>query len=662
MADAQKILPNETLRDSFPKLNHAIDNANEALRQVSSIDDKVLKAVDKVEITPERTTFVNISKGKNLFDKKEVLFNTFYDSQNAFPVVTLNGYYTMLTAIQLKANTSFTITNCRQWFLFDEVGTRQDFGNTGNNSAVVTIKTPNIPTYLWISGSMSLLDTTQVEEGTQATSYAPFHEETTMPTLMFTEEQKRNLLESEEIAAVKVVKEGEIFQLIGKFGGSKDIVIKTTRTGSANGSFNFLGTDVNGINIHNNADDITPIRTFTTVGANHGYTTIIPITVQYHAKTMADLGSQWTDGVTTYTLLQINSDTLVFGCPYTESDGVVSSVRVAPVDDLTHVSGATNTDGIDITNVGTGQLYPSINNISVKYVLDGEEITEDGTYFGNELQVQESYNIMDYKSIINYAQENIGSSYVEGDIAGLVKISNIFTFTDGLKCTTAHGFKALKKVYVGNCGFLQSVALNLSGHNRKRFMPHVKAKEGFDFAQGIDLDEYTANLNFNAADLVDPLIPPSYYVDWLYDMEGNKKYGFSMGYIVDKTNSKNDSRISNAFTYWDMRSTKKSYPVAMGGVTLEEGEYRNFMGFRNYLPPEEVIGANLLNIVKDKQDKYIYISVDRKVLGFNKEVSESVGKDVTLLQSENITLLNETVDSEGVVFNSTGSGSGVIKI
>ncbi|MEI2536939.1 hypothetical protein, partial [Acinetobacter baumannii] len=73
--------------------------------------------------------------------------------------------------------------------------------------------------------------------------------------------------------------------------------------------------------------------------------------MENHGKNTSDLGSKWTDGVTIYTLLDIKGNDIVFGCPYTVTDGVVSSQRVVPIATLIHVSGATNTTNIDINNL-----------------------------------------------------------------------------------------------------------------------------------------------------------------------------------------------------------------------------------------------------------------------------------------------------------------------
>jgi hypothetical protein len=611
-------------------------------------------------VSYEKTDF--LKTGKNLFDKSKRAIGYLITYSNG-SLTALSSYDTS-DFIPVAAGQSYTINKVRQFCLFDS---EKKYLSGVNNSAYGSYTfTPAQDGYLRFSTGVTFIDTAQVEKGSQVTPYEAFGY--VVSELLFTEEQKTKIKDIvtptvSKIKGVKVVKNGESFNLSSQFNSDKQITIRTVRNGSLNGSFNFVETLVGSDSIHTIGDDITPIRTFTTVGANHGYTNIQEITMSSHGKTAADLGSIWTDGVTNYTLLKISGNVLTFGCPYTVTDGVTSSLKVDPIANLSHVSGATNTSVIDITTrSATPQLYPSINNISVKYILDGEEITEDGEYFGTELQVQEQYDVMDYKAIIDYAQSNIGQSYVNGNIEGLVQLSNTFTYGEGLKCTTSHSMKVLKKAKFGRCGFLQSVALNaISGHTRKRFMPNVNVKNGFDFANGIDLDAYNTTLFFRPVDCVDPTIPPNHHVDWIY-FNGVKKYGFTMGYIVDKTNSKNANRVNSPYV-WDMRNTKKSYPIVIEDTTLEAGAYMNFMGFRNYLSPEEVGEATCINSVKDRKDVYMYVDFNKQVTAFNQQMRNEIGKSISFLQGENYTQLNDVVDSAGVVFSVNSTlGNSVLKI
>jgi hypothetical protein len=418
--------------------------------------------------------------------------------------------------------------------------------------------------------------------------------------------------------------------------------------------------------IHSNGDDITPIRTFTTVGANHGYPNVVIVTMAGHDKTTADLGSKWTDGTTTYTLLDINGNDLTFGCPYTITNGVVSSVAVNPVASLTHVSGASHTTAVTITTLAASpQLYPSINNKSLKFMLDGVEITADGTYFGDELQVQESYNVMDYQAIIDYAQTNIGTSFKNDAIAGTVRLSINYVFGDKGSLVINHNFRALKKITISNCGFIQSFPMALSGHKIYRYLPNVLPKSGVDFKTLVDMSAYTQSLVFGSADYINPSIPPNRHIDWLQNTTtGAKKVGFSMGYFVDKSSAKNSDRVVNTPSGWDMRNTTKSYPIAMTGLTLNPGDYKNFICYRNYLSPNWKSNATDFYIVKDKKDTYVYIDYHTAVSFESIKLNDYIGKSITVVdKSTDFTVHNDIIDADGVIFSvGNNYGYAVLKL
>ena len=597
-----------------------------------------------------------IEKGKNLFDKNDVSIDTFYTT--APMTTTLKGYYTIDNPILLKANTTYTINKVRQYYLFSYEGSFLEDGNTGNNNQATTITTPDSDIYIYFSGSTSNLDDTQLEIGSEVTVYEPYSHR--FPTLRIDASQidgGSGGASNSSSGNLSVSKNGENFKLSSDLLG-ENIEINTQRYSNRDsGAFNFISTKLNGLTIQDNGDDVAPIRTFATVGANHGYTTIAIVNGS-HDKTKSDLGSQWTDGTETFTLLLVETNKLTFGNSYTtDSEGVTTAIRKLPASNLTHVSGATNTATVNTSNSVTGQLYPTISDLSVAYELDGKEITEDGNYDGDELTVKESYKILDYGAIIDFARNNIGTSYAENTdkIAGVVKMSNTYTFREGLKCTTSHSLLALKNVNLGRCGFLQSFPMSASGHTVKRFMPNVKVKSGYDFANGVDLSTYNADLVFSQEDNIVPEIPASYTIDWLYNQSGIKTIGFAMGYIVDKTNSKNSDRIANTSNTWDMRGTTKNYPIAIEGISLEKDDYLNFQGFRNYVHPEYQFVE-----VEDNSNTYLYTLLDTGVHTY--DLSNHIGDSLTTIQNDGTLLLNDTVDANGVVVKSTkNNASGVFK-
>lgn len=592
---------------------------------------------------PNKATF--ISTGKNLFNSSKRLVGMYLLADNT----TLAGsQFDTSEFIQVESGKTYHLNVCRKFCSYNNFKGLLTYFDGTNIPYTFTATQDGYIRFSYTNTYSSI----QFEEGSIGTVFEAF--KFIIPNLS---------METVNLKPLTIIKSGENFSIISKLDNGDDIQIDTKRNGSANSSFNFISTKINGNLIHENQDDITPIRTFYTVGANHGYPNVTRVTMVGHDKTIADLGSKWTDGVSEYTLLDINVNDLIFGCPYTtDGNGISTSLITPPIANLTHVSGATHTTAVTITTLASSpQLYPSTNNVNVKYVLDGFELTTDGNYYGNELQVQESYNIMDYKAIIDYAQANIGVSYKGNIVEGVVKMSVNHTFTKGCRCLISQSIKALKKVNLGVCGFIQSVGLGLAGHTLKRYMPNVLPKSGFDFKNIVDMTTYATDLEFYTADLIIASKPPNRCVDWLYNGT-DKKYGFTVGYIADKTNTKNADRITNigVSNFWDMRGTKKSYPTVLGPMMLNIGDYKTFLGYRNYISPTT---ATNISIVKDKKDTYVYIDYHVNVNGGNVKLNDFIGKTVTVLDSENFTLLNDTVDSEGVTFNIINNyGYAVLKL
>ena len=608
-------------------------------------------------VTYQKTDF--LVPAKNLFDKSKATINGYWVGYDVPSTIT--GYQAS-EIFPIVGGQSYTIQKARTHQFFD-VNKNCIMETVVNDSsyATKTVVSPANAYYMATSTSDDYVGILQVELGTVATNYEAFGY--TMPSLLLND--KVALLEntSTENPKISVVKSGEVFEISSKLGND-DITIKTTRSGSSNGAFNFDETRLNGEIIHVNPDDIAPIRTFTTVGANHGYPNVAIIEMASHGKTSVDLGSMWTDGVTQYTLLKIDGNNLTFGCPYTiDVDGIVSSVAIAPIANLTHVSGSTSTTDVNIAiKSSSPQLYPSTNNKVVKYMRDGKEITTDGTYYGEELQVQESYNIMCYKEILDFAQNNIGVSYANDNVGGVVKLSVTYTFTKGCNCHISHSFKALKKVIITNCGFIQSSPMSVTGHKIFRYLPNVLPKSGVDFKALVDMSTYNQSLVFNNADYSDANIPPNRHIDWLKNTTtGVKKIGFTMGYITDKTNSKNTDRLINTPSGWDMRDTTKSYPIAMSGLTLNADDYKTFMAYRCYIPAME---ATNINIIEDAKDIYVYIDYHTDVSFANVNLNDHIGKSIIVLEkSADITIHSDIVDVEGVIFSVANSyGYAILKL
>lgn len=607
-----------------------------------SIDNK--KIMDNT-ITPDKTNF--IISGKNMFNKDKVLAKKVL---NADDNVLDSPTYSVSQYFYLNAGQRITISKLRNYcFVDDETNTITHDVTTRYN---YTFTAPKDGKFRFTIFTVDI-DTTQVEEGSTATTFEPYY-------LKLSDEISLSKVSVDSTANYILSKSGNDISIKSKIN-NKELEVRTQKYGSKNNSFNLDRTFYDNKTIHALSDDITPVRTFTTVGANHGYTSIIDL--PNSNKTTKDLGSTWTDGTTNYVLLRIVDNRLILGCPYTITNGYVAASTVQPKANLTHVSNATNKENISISGAKTGsQLYPSTGKISVTYLADGNQVEDDGDYKCNEVTVIEKYEILDYKSIVDFATSNIGKDYANyrDEIKGVLSMSNTFTFNNKGNCTTSHAIRALQKVLMGMSGVLQSVALQHPTLPVKRYVPNLGVVNGFDFTQPFNVSDYNVSNQIVKGNLIEQDKPLDRYIDYIVD-GNNVELAFTMGHIVDKTNSNYTDRLTNISSiYWDFRNTKKSYPNVIHNKILNEGDYFNFAGYRNYFVPKN--GVINSNKVVDNETTYIYIDSLNTENYKSTDFSELIGSKLEVVTSKGFELKSNIVDANGINYAITeNKGYAILK-
>ena len=622
------------LNQSVAVLNALITTLSENSVKNETIDDGA--------VSYDKTDF--IIKSKNLFNPDGIYPNKIVGTSG---LVDSPAYHAS-PKIYLKSGQTITINKIRNFVFFDNNDNFID--RTTDESMNYTYKATQ-DGYAWFTIYVDDLYSTQVEYGSKSTSFEPY-------AIKLREDiqvGKQSVQRSKFILS----KNGEQFDIKSTLGG-KEINVRSSRNGSKNGGFNFDRTLYDNTLIHSTGDDITPVRTFNTVGANHGYTSIVDL--PNTNKVTADLGSVWTDGANEFVLLRIVDSRLLFSMPYVEGANGVTVPVVNPTANLTHVRNATNTQTIAITGSRNSQLYPSTGSVVSQYKADGNLITEDGDYNADEIVVVDSYDILDYKSIVEWAKNNVGKDYANSrnSIDGVLRMSNTYTYYEPGKCLTTHSMYALKTVQMGRTGVLQSVALQHPTSAVYRYVHNVDTVNGINFKSPINLADYNTTCYVLREHLIDNTKPVDRYVDYI-GSGSNKLIAFSMGHVIDKTNSKQSDRMANVpGVLWDFRSTKKSYPTVLENKILQVGDYYSFQGYRDYYIPKS--SALNSNVSSDKSADYIYIDVQSSG-SFKALKDESlIGKELELIDSRNFTLLSDVADSQGIAYRTSGSNAyGVIK-
>ncbi|QIW17173.1 hypothetical protein [Bacillus thuringiensis] len=162
MADAPKLLGTETVKESYWKINQAIDNANEAKNNATNLENK-FSSTEKTKIrgTPS----------KNLFDKFIVIPGKYVNYNSGSLGVSPDGSHNASDYIEILPNTSFKISGTNEQGAFYDVDQKYISGFT--NAAAVYVS-PNNARYIRLTVKNHQLDSTQLEKGTSVTAYAPF--------------------------------------------------------------------------------------------------------------------------------------------------------------------------------------------------------------------------------------------------------------------------------------------------------------------------------------------------------------------------------------------------------------------------------------------------------------------------------------------------------
>ena len=570
--------------------------------------------------------------------------------------------------IELEPGTYTVSSRTRNVFQFDSNLTGTGLISTISNVTTNTPITFTIDEKSWI-GINFFADATnmQLEANSELTSYESYGY--CMDKLRFTKEQmesiKNEVALKDDNSSLKIVKENNKFTVYSQLNDKETIKYETEIEDVRNKCFNFVNTYLVKGNketlIHNQGDDITPIRTFYTVGANHGYPCF---SIPSNGQTTTDIGSIWTDGITDYVLAKVENDKCIFLYPYTEDDeGIVGYSNIAPVNNLEAKLNVTNINALDITNLTVEQFYPSTNKHTYKVLIDGKELVE-GDNLGNEFTVTEKYNILCYKSIQEHLKANVGIE-LTGDnlnaIDGVVELCINYKFKDKGLVLINHSLKVLKKVTLGNCGFLQSVRLQ---PNTQHYMPNVKPKGNWNFSQLTNINSYRDNLKFYLSDCINQNYPINRYVQHRNDMDNNK-VGFTAGYLPDIGNGSNEERLVNSML-WDFRSTKKTYPVGYSGGTLEAGEYKTFSMYRKYIDTSILEdGETNKTYIEVGDSLYVFIDIHKNTIVDNLEIpAQYIDRKIEILeQNEGFELVCDRVDVRGINYNiNNGYGYAVLKI
>lgn len=399
------------------------------------------------------------------------------------------------------------------------------------------------------------------------------------------------------------------------------------------------------------------------IGGNHGANTRI-ITSTSHGKTLADIGSIYEDNNNLEFVVLEVIDTNNIRVTQKLSTGSNNYVISSPVTPLTYVSNGNSQTSISFTGGDTlEQLGSIIKNIQQNILLDGVLITENGTYKGNKLILEESYSICDWLETVNNIVNNRPTAGYESQPAfnessELVDFSTIFNIQSQGKITMLNSFMTRKEIKLNYFGITQNTFVQPSfADTIKRYFPKVlpitNNGNTYDFrlAPEFKTPVVSGRMNFDSSVWEDNK-PTSRVVDILESTDLN--INFNLGYLP--LGGVRSDLIDNA---WFMTSTKKLYPRYVEGK----------IGVNNIVPANTMVNGVAFRGWSEKKDfstnQFIvenggkhYLYLDYHSVGVDKVSlpKELIGKSINVIdKSNNIEVKNSIALNEIVI--TVGSNS-----
>lgn len=622
--------------------------------------------------------------GKNLFDEATAQFGKFWNGTGPNPIDLANWYASPL--IPVTAGQTYTINNCRNLQRMDSAGQPVAGSYVNNTTEVpITLTIPAGTVSIAINISPANLPTCQIEVGSAATAYEPYGYVVARQVAggRYLDDVAGDANALRRMPGVTVYRAGNSLLVRSAFDTTRDILMpwnlaygeesqvvptidatvpnsNVTLVPAATSGVLVWPTIATGTAIHGAIDDNAPINVqWCYIGGNHGWTAW-NVTASGHGKTTADVGSTWSDGLRTFTLIAVvSSSVLLFAGPYTVSSGVVTSPSAAPGATLTHVSGATATAAVPITGgVAATQIHPSSYAHTATAALDGRVVAE-GKSAGQVLTISESYLIASYKGLIDWAQANVGSPVLANlsSVPALARVSNTYRVT-AAQVVVAQKVTAVEKTIV-NMGVTQAYPLTLpAGGSRKQFMAGVGTVNGANFSTYADLTAFSTQVDVGPASYANPLVPAASMTQWAYNGAGVAQYGLALGYLPTGDGHPTQ-RIKNAAAKsWFISGTvKKNYPQLAWGRTLLPGESLAGTAYRRYLPPP--FGPTEL-VVSDGADTWAIIERTDAAAETRMAAPELLGRRLVPVGVATVTAADR-VTGDGITYTAPTAGFGVFR-
>ncbi|MDR3564785.1 MAG: hypothetical protein P4N59_25600 [Negativicutes bacterium] len=376
---------------------------------------------------------------------------------------------------------------------------------------------------------------------------------------------------------------GEVFNLVDtSFNGCVESVTQgIDTTGQTDANFAARAIANQNTILKWSSDDICPMSyNASYIGANHGGLFAYNITAAGHDKTVQDVGSEWTqsDSTKTYLLKIVDANTLLVMTLNTSGTEVWSFHSVNGTT-LTHSAGATHTGTITFSSPVQVEIYPSLKNHTYQVLADSyRPIAADGTYTCDHLDIVESYDVIDFNSMLNYVRSQTGSSVQPAFNAPAVDVSVnfrvIYRIQDNGAVTVYQKITTYHQIALGYVGMVQAMtATKPSGGTVYQYVPKTASftigSNSYNLATIQDITNLVDTIELTAEKWSDVNNPPDRYLQYAKTSGGAiyNNYGFTLGYCTAYAAAGQSIRKTAAASAMQLlSSSKKMYPkLATGG-------------------------------------------------------------------------------------------------
>lgn len=469
------------------------------------------------------------------------------------------------------------------------------------------------------------------------------------------------LVSEVNVEKFKIIKATNSITVRTLFDSVYDIICKLDKSAYLNGLYNISEAKLlllnesdaaSGVVLNGSGGDDSAPSWFngTILGGNHGSPSFT-IVANSHGKTLADVGAKYTDSLGNYfTIIKIiDSNNLQVG---------VKNISITdtwtfpnPVTPLTYNSSGSSTTVINFTSPVSVQLSPAVKNVVQKLIVDGVEKTENGTYYGEKVNIIETYDIIDYPDMLEKLTTNRPSGgyltqpvFTNGN--AIISVTNVFNIQPKGTIALVNTWSVEKQLYFDMFGISQNGYSTPSWATtcRRYFpktLPITNNGNTFDFRLKPEFKTPVITDVINiTSEYWESGKPVNRVIDLLESSTLN--INFNLGYLPLGGN-----RLDLVTNAWLMTSSKKLYPRYIDGKigtanVVPIGTIKQGVAFRGWSKPNGIRTNDFL--VENGGKHYLYLDYHSTGTDTIELPSCLIGKEVSVIdKSSNVELITSIV-------------------